>query len=303
MYTAYLLHTICLNMIEKIIFFSTISDFEVVETDFKRPDSNVFSGGKGAIYQKNLSEIELNNYSKVDRKRFEFSEGDPIVVFPKIITCSSSLDCKMTSPPLFHFRGQYDLSVEAYSAVITALDRISQVFTDTDLQIFDYESEEHLLVFLNEIFENIPQLDRSKIKSSISSTKDCLTNLPFLPSHGDAHVGNWSFSLLNWKPVISFIDMETLGLYRRGWDLGRMYALLSGHNNDQINLLSAISSAGDSFSELELKYFWRTVLIRSLRNLYRINAGTLYNELTSQDRDNKFACTFRTINQVAEILS
>jgi thiamine kinase-like enzyme len=127
--------------------------------------------------------------------------------------------------------------------------------------------------------------DFSQIKTLVKKTQTHIELLPRHFSHGDLHNGNWSYHKLHNEDVISLIDMETSGLYRFGWDIGRMYTYLAGYPQDQEGLLEAITES--LLSENEHIYFWRTVLIRSIRNIWGIlNNRTVYG-LSDQQKEER----------------
>lgn len=54
-------------------------------------------------------------------------------------------------------------------------------------------------------------------------------------AHKDANPSNWRAVIVNDEISMNFIDLETLGLARPGWDEGRAYVLFSLSDKKRID--------------------------------------------------------------------
>ena len=288
------------------IFFYDSEEKKVIHTaEVQRSESPIYSAQEGASYTKQLSKAERNNFNVIDKYRTTFLQQNPIIIFPQILSCTESDLCTMSSPPHFHQEGAFHHSVDEYETILSSFDQLRNTIDVSDLQHqSDPDEHDSIFTFLVSILNDVEMYvaDRKKITDTLESTQNILIKVPELPGHGDAHNQNWSIAQLNEKKVVSFIDLETFGMYRVGWDEGRMYALLSGYLEDQQHLLQAIEKKQhfDSYSEC---YFWRTALIRSLRDIQLISNGKRFTHLNEMQKTIKVQEYLKTANQALRELS
>ena len=239
---------------------------------------------------------ELLNYEVLNRVREKlFAAG---VSFPVLVGNADSPADRMTLMAITllpdfkrfsirqHF-GEFSLpeSKRAFNECLRAFDTLARtVPADTFQDSDDKEAEDAVRSF---VMVSAKQLEKdpeiasrmSEILQSIAASQQSVAALPRVVQHRDASPSNWRFTQVNDQSFISFIDLETLGLARRGWDEGRLFTLLCLDSGKQAEFLSAVMNH-PSFEDKEAKiYFWRTVVVRSLRELYLLESGRYDNLL------------------------
>lgn len=248
----------------------------------KKCDSPLTRGGDiyslqdGALWEKTLSPKESKNYQIIQKYRKNLLEGEILIAFPEILSSKSNSSERylLTSTPHFHNNGVYGYKKEDYLFWLQALEKIRKKIQEEEFDdTTDPDENTNFFPFIQKVISSIEFLlnknEAQEILQIFQNLQDDVMKLPKWPSHGDTHNHNWSISYFKNKPIISFIDLETFGLYRKGWDEGRTYASLYIHPKDQEALLEALKEK-NIFSSQEWMYFWRTVAIRCMRELQLI---------------------------------
>lgn len=107
----------------------------------------------------------------------------------------------------------------------------------------------------------------------IAASQTKIQNIPREVAHKDANHSNWRPIEVGGKIFIQFIDIDTLGLARPGWDEGRGYAMLALDEEKQDIFLKLLSQ-DKRFENPDVRlYFWRVVLLRCLRETVFLNKG------------------------------
>ncbi len=79
--------------------------------------------------------------------------------------------------------------------------------------------------------------------------------------------------MVNEKIYINFIDLETLGPARPGWDEGRNYVFFAMNSRRQEIFLELLKEEPVFRDEDSMMNFWRVVMLRCLREIYLLRTG------------------------------
>lgn len=294
--------------LEPMFFHTPENPTNVHSSELSRNEKPILSSKEGATYTKQLSPTERHNFKLIDRYREELAHSAPAVTFPLVLSCTESNVCTMTSPAHFHHAHLYGHSRETYASVLSGLEVLRNTLSPKDFpQYVDPDETQSFFSFVETALTDVaPYFSQSKeLLALLKNLQPRITEIPAYPSHGDAHNHNWSVAFLNDQPVVSFIDLETLGLYRVGWDEGRMYTVLSGHPDDQHNLLQAIYNQPWFKTDQQL-YFWRTVVVRCLRMMQLIIQHKSYTHLNDIDKSQRITTYLSSlqfaINELQKVL-
>ncbi|MCX7928355.1 MAG: hypothetical protein N2558_01555 [Patescibacteria group bacterium] len=254
----------------------------------------------GAVVYKITSEKELKNYFILQKYRSVLSE---MGVFYPFLLKTKNLKDDLGQEYVAFFRfplftpynilerfgkfktGNNNDSEKAFRLLLKMFDAFEYLLPTED---FEGEDEEELKNVLNLLFLDWMQVvddfqglgvNFEKIQTLIENSQEVIECLPRVVQHKDANPSNWRIVHINGKDVINVIDMETLGLARRGWDEGRVFVQLSLDSLKQEKFLSILFSH-DKFQDPKSRiYFWRVILFRCIRELALIKRGKYFNAI------------------------
>jgi hypothetical protein len=192
-----------------------------------------------------------------------------------------------------HF-GKFSVSnrTETFSLYLNALDAFSNLPVDNFPAQPDDEKFEDVSDYIKTIYPSIQRdietvADVDTLVGVFRRTQKHIEPLPRVIQHRDANPSNWRVVQVNEEKYINLIDLETVGLARRGWDEGRLYSLMSLDPQKQQEFKDIVYKHPSFETKESQMYFWRVVLFRSMRELKLINSGkyntpiTLYNQQNS----------------------
>lgn len=264
------------------------SQIEVINSGTNR--NRVYSSHEGMFIHKPENERELENFGIIEKYRAKLAESG--VCFPLLVSIhesdkGESKKMIMASFPYFqpynieeHF-GKFKIVDEesVMRAYLKSLRTIAEVIPASEFA-GRKEDEEGLGGTIEMLgkFSDYIKKDTDKIVpyesfyEVIEKTQAGLGEMDFV-AHKDANPSNWRAVLINDKIFINFIDLETLGCARPGWDEGRAFVLFSLDPNKQRLMLEIMKDDQIFQDENTMTYFWRVVVLRSLRELYLLRNG------------------------------
>jgi len=249
--------------------------------------NKIFLDSSGDIFYKLENKKEQEHYKIIDTFRKELEQKG--VIFPNLletkqITDDGRLYVGVTRIPDFHafdiaeHFGAYAIS-NPKTSFTTFLAAIDSIATTIPTQYFKEDDEEQLpgvLMFVNQTYglikediENI--VEQKELVDLFTRSQKYIQNIPRVVQHKDANPSNWRTVDTENKTFVNMLDLETLGIARRGWDEGRTYSLLCLDEDKQKifeNLVLDHIAFEDTSQQI---YFWRVVLFRSIRELNLIH--------------------------------
>ncbi len=270
----------------------------------------LFSDEKGAVCKPSVG-YEVENYRIIEKYKKQLAERG--LYFPLFVTDGIQVDYEQSHGEYFkiltvpqyesytvagHF-GELDFDHPAthFSAFFDALNTIGDVIPVSEFGYRDSQDEEGLDGVLNfarfsiakaQISEEVVKAE--EVTSLLQQSQLTIDTIPFQTAHKDGNPNNWRYIQLGDKSGTFMIDLEGLGLARKGWDAGRMYTHLTLRTDLQEIFLNVAQEKKYFSSHAELVYFWRVVMTRSLRELSFLNQGryhpsmqALYEDSTQQN--------------------
>ncbi len=277
-----------------------ISQVEVIDSGTNR--SSVFSSHEGMLIHKPESRRELENFRIVERYRAKLVEKGvcfPLLISLRLANQGGSGELVMASFPYFepynieeHF-GRFQVFEEerVMRAYLKSLRTIADVIPASEFE-GRREDEEGLIETIEMLgeFASFIEDDTNKVVpyevfyEIVEKTQIGLSEVGFV-AHKDANPSNWRAVLINDRIYINYIDLETLGCARPGWDEGRAFVLFSLDPNKQKMILGMMSEEKTFQNKNAMEYFWRVVVLRSLRELYLLRSGKYDAPLLSHTHD------------------
>lgn len=258
---------------------------------------------EGAFIYKPKGAKELRNYSILNKYREDLANRG--VYYPVLVKNKGLTDKKgneyialITLPFFDRYNiaqrfGRFELGDHrfAFSCLLGAFDAFEKVLPTN---LFSTEADEEelagVLDMIKTEYSKIENFFREKgIESScvfdlISKSQRFIEGLPRVVQHKDANPSNWRIITINASSAVNVIDMETLGLARRGWDEGRVYVQMCLDENKQDSFLGVLYQHPKFHSEEAKVYFWRVVLFRCIRELSLVCSGKYSSAISEYER-------------------
>lgn len=265
--------------------------------------NTIYLDASGSVFYKLHSEKERANYTIIEKFRAHFEQKN--IYFSKLVHAKvtdqkgGTLYLGISKIPSFH---SYDISEHFGDFKLqnlevnlgTYLDALEEIARTIPVETFsDYDEEEFagVLMFLNQSYpllqkdlENLVSLE--ELVALFEKSQESVQKLSRVVQHKDANPSNWRAISHNDKTVIAMVDLETLGLARRGWDEGRMYTLLGLDSKKQELFLNLISTRSTFNNADKQTYFWRVVLFRTIREMLLLNSEKYRESLESYNGKN-----------------
>ena len=262
--------------------------------------ANPVNGDLSVIY-KYPGPHELGKHGVVLTHADELLDGDPAVIIPLIdpFQTTGMLQMEYLEPfeqPTHRWMSFYagkefgdreaDMLIRAVDLLRRTIPAEALVVVDPTLMDGNTDDIDNVLRLLDDCPPHLQEaigLDRDYLISLLMRTTEETKDLPLLPSHMDATARNFSANPA--ENEVYVIDFDTMGLAPIGYDEGRLFVSFALRDEWQEAILAAFRRLhGDD--EKRALYFWKTVLIRSLRetNLVKMGNGK-YSRLTSLQRN------------------
>lgn len=186
--------------------------------------------------------------------------------------------------------GKFELK-DDISTFKCLLDAFEEVLSVSDFSAdVDEEKLENVLTMVQKDYSSISTflqgqgIELDCVLNLISMSQKHIEGLPRVVQHKDANPSNWRIVNINAKSAVNVIDMETLGLARRGWDEGRVYVQMCLDRTKQENFLEVLNQHPKFQSDEAKIYFWRVVLFRCIRELSLIQSGKYSSAISEYDQ-------------------
>src|SRR3990167_5465034 len=197
--------------------------------------NKIFLDSSGDIFYKLENKKEQEHYKIIDTFRKELEQKG--VMFPTLletrqITSDEGLYVGATRIPNSH---AFDTTVHfgAYTdpdpnpSFIEFLAALDSIATTIPAQHFEEEDEEALsavLMFVNQAYDLIKEdveniVGQKELADLFTKSQKYIQDIPRVVQHKDANSSNWRTVKVENKIFVNMLDLETLGVARREWNV------------------------------------------------------------------------------------